>query len=305
MLDGSPTGRQFEISYGEQRAWIVEVGGGLRRYRAAGREVVDGYGEEEFCRSGRGQCLIPWPNRIRDGRYEFAGVDQQLALSEVSLQNAIHGLVRWGNWTVVAHDADRVVMSYVLHPQPGYPHTLLLSVGYHLGARGLMVETAVVNAGPTECPFAAGAHPYLTPGVALVDDVVLRGPGRTRLIADDRGIPIGSEPVAGTEFDFLDPRPVGRLELDTAFTDLDRADDGTARVEFGRTSLWLGEEYTHLMLFTGDALPDVARRALAVEPMTCAPNAFQSGDGLLILTPGASFVARWGIEPDLESRSAD
>ena len=297
MPSNSPTGRQFEISFGDQRAWIVEVGGGLRRYRVDGREIVDGYAEDELCRSGRGQCLIPWPNRIRDGQYEFAGVHQQLALSEAGKRNAIHGLVRWANWTLATHAADRVVVSYVLHPQPGYPHTLALSTAYHLGARGLTVETTVVNAGPTECPFGAGAHPYLTPGAATVDDALLRAPGRTRLIADARGIPTGSEPVAGTEFDFCDPRKIGRLVLDSAFTDLKRGDDGTARVEFGRTALWFGEEYTHVMLFTGDTLPDIARRALAVEPMTCAPNAFQSGDGLLTLAPGASFVARWGIEP--------
>ena len=241
--------------------------------------------------------MIPWPNRIRDGRYEFAGVHQQLPLTDVTLQNAIHGLVRWGNWTLAAREADSCVMSYVLRPQPGYPHTLTLSIGYRLGPRGLTVETTVVNSGQTACPFGAGAHPYLTPAAARVDDTVLRAPGWTRLIADVRGIPIGSEPVAGTEFDFREPRPVGRLELDTAFTDLERGQDGMARVEFGGSVLWFGDEYTHLMLFTGDSLPDVARRALAVEPMTCAPNAFRSGDGLLTLAPGASFVGRWGIEP--------
>ena len=297
MVGSSPTGCQFEISQGTQRAWIVEVGGGLRRYSAGGREIVDGYGEDELCLSGRGQCLIPWPNRIRDGRYEFAGVQQQLALTEVGKRNAIHGLLRWGNWTLAAQEADRVVMSYLLHPQPGYPHTLKLSIAYRLDADGLTVETRVVNSGQTACPFGAGAHPYLTPAAAVVDDTVLRAPGRTRLIADARGIPIGSEPVAGTEFDFREPRAIGRLGLDTAFTDLERGDDGMARVEFGGSVLWLGEEYTHLMLFTGDGLSDVARRALAVEPMTCAPNAFQSGDGLVTLAPGASFVGRWGIEP--------
>ncbi len=294
---GSPSGDQFEISSGDQRAWIVEVGGGLRRYKAGDREIVDGYGEEELCRSGRGQCLIPWPNRIRDGRYEFAGAPQQLALSEPTKHNAIHGLVRWVNWTLVIHGPDSAVMAYVLHPQPGYPHTLLLSIEYRLDARGLTVETSVVNTGPTECPFGAGAHPYLAPRTATVNDAVLQAPGRSRLIADGRGIPFGSEPVAGTEFDFRKPHTIGALQLDTAFTDLERSADGTARVQFDDTTLWFSEEYTHLMLFTGDPLPDVARRALAVEPMTCAPNSFQSGDGLLRLAPGASFAARWGIEP--------
>lgn len=63
-----------------------------------------------------------------------------------------------------------------------------------------------------------------------------------------------------------------------------------------RTTVWLDKQYHYVMLFTGDSLPDVARRSLAVEPMTCAPNAFRSGDGLLTLDPGASFTAEWGIE---------
>jgi aldose 1-epimerase len=53
------------------------------------------------------------------------------------------------------------------------------------------------------------------------------------------------------------------------------------------------------MLFTGDSLPDASRRrgGLGVEPMTCAPNAFASGDGLRVLEPGESFSAAWGIAP--------
>lgn len=293
----SPTGRQFEISSGDQRAWIVEVGGGLRRYTAGTREVVDGYAEHELCTSGRGQCLIPWPNRVRDGRYEFARARQQLALTEPSKGNAIHGLVRWASWTVRAHDSDRVELAHTLHPQPGYPHTLELSLDYRLGLEGLTVATRATNVGSSACPFGAGAHPYLAAHTPSVDTAMLRAPGRTRLLADERGVPTGRAPVAGTVYDFREPRPIEALQLDTAFTDLDRGDDGDARVQLDGTVLWFGEEYTHVMLFTGDSLPDVNRRALAVEPMTCAPNAFVSGDGLRTLAPGESFAAAWGIDP--------
>jgi aldose 1-epimerase len=295
MTQIAPTGFQVEIVRGEQRAWIVEVGGGLRRYAVDGREVVDGYAEQELCRSGRGQCLLPWPNRIRDGRYEFGGLEQQLALTEPGKHNAIHGLVRWANWSVSERETDRVTMTHVLHPQPGYPHTLDLAVAYRLDAKGLSVETRATNVGSSVCPFGAGAHPYVTAGTPTVDAALLQAPGRTRLITDERGIPTGREPVAGTAYDFSEPRPIGTLQLDTAFTDLDRDEHGVARVRLDDTTLWLGERYTHLMLFTGDPLPDVNRRALAVEPMTCAPNAFRSGDGLLTLAPGESFTARWGI----------
>ena len=137
----------------------------------------------------------------------------------------------------------------------------------------------------------------------LPDTLHLRAPGRTMLKADGRGIPVSAVPVEGTEYDFREPRPIGATKLDHAFTDLERDHDGLARVDLremdsGDTlTVWLGESYRYLQLFTGDPLPDVDRRSLAVEPMTCAPNAFRSGDGLLVLEPGESATATWGIQP--------
>jgi aldose 1-epimerase len=297
------SGRQVEIASAEQRAWVVEVGGGLRAYSVRGRELLDGYAADEMCSSARGQCLAPWPNRIRDGRYEFAGSLQQLPLTEPERQCAIHGLARWANWTIAVHAADAVTMAHLLYPQPGYPHTLRLAVEYRLDSDGLTVRTTATNVGVSACPYGAGAHPYLTVGTPSVDSVVLQAPGRTRLISDERGIPRGAEPVDGSAYDFGVPRPIGNMQLDTAFADLERDEDGRARVHLVSpdgdvaTTLWLDESYRYLMLFTGDALPDVHRRSLGIEPMTCAPNAFQSGDGLVTLEPGESLSANWGIEP--------
>ena len=299
----APSGRQVEIAWAEQRAWIVEVGGGLRAYSARGRALLDGYPAQEMCRSARGQCLLPWPNRIRDGSYEFAGRRQQLPLNEPEQQNAIHGLARWANWTVADQAADSVTMEYLLHPQPGYPHELALAVAYRLDASGLTVRTTATNVGASACPYGAGAHPYLTVGTPTVDSVILQAPGRTRLTSDERGIPTGAEPVHGGEYDFTAPRPIGTTKLDTAFTDLERDDHGRAHVHLASpdaqiaATLWLDEHYRYLMLFTGDPLADVNRRSLGIEPMTCAPNAFQSGDGLITLEPGESYAAAWGIEP--------
>lgn len=297
-----PSGRQFEIALGEQRLCVVEVGGGIRRYVAGGRDVLDGYAEDAVCTSGRGQCLIPWPNRVAGGSYEFGGRPQQLALTEPSAGNAIHGLVRWVNWQVSEHRDDRVELTHLLHPQPGYPHTLQLSLAYRLDAGGLTVRTTATNAGSTTCPFGAGAHPYLTFDRRPVDALALHVPAGTRLTSDGNGIPTGSVRVEGTGYDFREPRTIGAVQLDTAYTDLERDADGRTRIVLScddghTTTVWLDEHYSYAMVFTGDPLPDVARRSLAIEPMTCAPNAFRSGDGLLTLEPGASFAAEWGIEP--------
>jgi aldose 1-epimerase len=247
--------------------------------------------------SGRGQLLIPWPNRIRDGAYALDGRRHQLPLNEPERGNAIHGLVRWSSWNVAERTTERVVLAHVLRPQPGYPFTLELRVEYSLSPEGLAVRTTATNAGADPCPYGAGAHPYLAVGAGVVDEAVFRLPAEAVLEADERGIPVGSAPVEGTELDFRKPRPVGPARLDHCFTDLDRGEDGLVRVEIDRTALWADESYQYLMVFTGDGLPGADRTSVAVEPMTCAPNAFASGDGLIVLEPGESHAAAWGISP--------
>ncbi len=297
----APSGDQFEITFGGQQAVVVEIGGGLRTYSADGHAVLDGYGPDQRCPSGRGQLLVPWPNRIQDGQYEFEGTRHQLPLTEPELGNAIHGLARWTAWDVAEREVERVRMEHVIHPQPGYPFTLALNVEYALSEDGLTVRTTATNVGSEACPYGYGAHPYLTLETETIDSLVLRAPGARVLFHDERDLPVGSEPVEGTEYDFRAPRPIGGTKLDNAFTDLERDADGRALVSLedpatgGSVTLWVDEHYPYLMLFTGDPLPDVNRRALAVEPMTCPPNAFRTGDSVIRLGPGESAAGAWGI----------
>ena len=299
----APSGEQIEIALGDQGAVVVQVGGGLRAYSAAGRELLDGYPADQMSPSGRGQVLIPWPNRLEDGSYEFDGRRHQLTLDEPESRNAIHGLVRWTGWTPAEREPHRVVMEHVLHPQPGYPFSLALRIEYRLTEGGLEVRTTATNVGSESCPYGSGAHPYLSAGTPTVDSAVLGAPGKTVLLSNERGIPTGAAPVEGTEHDFRRPRPIGTIRLDHCFTDLERDADGRARVELRnpddgrRVSLWVDDGYPYLMLFTGDPLPDVDRRSLAVEPMTCPPNAFRTGKDLIRLEPGRSVTIAWGIDP--------
>jgi aldose 1-epimerase len=288
---------------------VVEVGGGLRTYRAGDRDVLDGYGTDEMCPTGRGQVLLPWPNRLEDGTYEFDGRVHQLPLNEPEQRNALHGLARWSAWTLGEREPDRVVVEHLLHPQPGYPFSLAVSIEYTLSDSGLSVRTTATNVGPDACPYGCGAHPYLTLGTAIVDSLILTAPGRQVLRADERGLPTGQVAVEGTEYDFTQPRAIGSTRLDHCFTDLGRS-EGVARVELrapdgtAGLTLWMDEAYGYLMLFTGDPFPDVNRRSLAVEPMTCPPNAFRTGDTLIRLEPGSSFTSRWGITPAAATRES-
>jgi aldose 1-epimerase len=296
----APSGEQIEITSGSQTAVVVEAGGGLRSYRAGGRELLDGFGPGELPGGSRGKVLVPWPNRIRDGRYEFDGEEQQLPIDEVAKGNAIHGLARWAAWSVAEREPDRTLMGLTLHPRPGYPFSLAVEVEYLLSADGLRVTTTATNIGARACPFGCGAHPYLTLGTESIDRLTLQAPAATVLIPDERGIPVRAEPVEGTQFDFRRPRPIGATVLDHAFTDLERGADGPASVVLAANEhaleLWLDAAYGYLMLFTGD-VPSVRRRSLAVEPMTCPPNAFQTGEALVRLEPGATVSASWGLRP--------
>jgi len=244
----------------------------------------------------------PWPNRLEDGAYEFEG-RHQLPINEVQTQTAIHGLVRWSAWTASEQTQDRVVMRHRLRPQPGYPFSLSLSIAYSLGEEGLTVRTTATNAGLTRRPFGSGAHPYLAAGAGKVDPLMLSVPASGWLRANSRGLPVAQESVASTEYDFREPRPIGATRFDHALFDLDRGNDGRARVRLRDpatgegVTVWMDETYAWIMVFTGGDLPDVSRRSLAVEPMTYPPNAFRSGEGVIVLEPGRSVTCEWGISP--------
>ncbi len=282
---------------------MTEVGAGLREYTVGERDVVDGFPEDEMCSIARGQLLLPWPNRIEDGQYEFGGRLHQTPLTEPARNNALHGLTRWMRWTALHEAEDHVLMSLVLDPQDGYPFTLRFDVDYRLTAAGLTIRTAAKNLGRQAAPFGAGHHPYITVDT-LIDAALLKMPALLRLEANDRLIPTGRLlPNRGTPFDFLELRPIGSVSMDTAFANLIPDSDGLIRVHLEapggkpHVTLWMEPVYQFLMVFTPDAIPDAARRrrSIAIEPMTCAPNAFRSGDGLIVLEPGESWGGSWGI----------
>jgi aldose 1-epimerase len=225
-----PSGDQWTIRHGDHEAVVVEVGGGLRTYAFRGRDVLAGYPPDARCSAGRGQLLVPWPNRIRDGRYTFAGRDHQLALSEPDRANAVHGLVRWAIWSVLERTEDTVTLGCRLRPQPGWEWSLDLSVTYALTASGLVVTPRARNVGTEAAPLGFGAHPYLSVGEIRVDEVELGIPAASLLELDDRLLPTGVAAVDGTDQDFRQPRVLGELELDTAFTALDADADGRWRV---------------------------------------------------------------------------
>lgn len=299
-MSALPSGEQVELVRGDQRAVVVEVGGGLRSYDVAGVAVIDGYAEDEMVTAARGLPLIPWPNRLHGGRYTWDGAEHQVPLDEPEKGNALHGVCRFRNWRATDRRDDAVTMALRLHPSPPYPFLLDLAVRYALTDDGLLVTTSATNVGTQAAPYAQGAHPYLSVGT-LVDEAELQVPAASWLPTDGDQIPTGTDSVEGTAYDFRTPRRIGELKIDYAFTDLERTTDGRATLTLSagprRVELWVDEGYPWLEVFTGDTVPDDARKrhGLGVEPMTAPPNAFVSGTGVIRLDPGECVNHSWGV----------
>lgn len=296
----SPTGHQYEISSGPYRAVVTEVGATLRHLSVDGRDILAGFGPGDRISGGHGQQLLPWPNRIRDGRYSFDGTDYQLPLSEPERHNAIHGLVRWSGWELVQHTEDTVTQQATVFPQQGWDTTLLATITHHLSDRGLTVTVRAENTGDRAMPFGYAAHPYFTVGEQTVDQIEVTAPAGTYLDVDDRLLPVELKPVDGTPQDLRAGAPIGDRNLDTAFTDLQLEpghDVWRIRLALGEreTFIWADANHRWIQVYTGADRRDLG---IAVEPMTCGPDAFNSdltNDGLVVLEPGESYQGRWGV----------
>ncbi len=294
-----PTGEQYEIVSGGHRAVVTEVGATLRSYTVAGRHVVRGFEADEVVHKGRGQQLLPWPNRIRDGRWSWGGDDLQLELAGPDKPTAMHGLVGWQPWGVLESSDDAVTVGTVVEARSGYPFRLAAAVDHTLEPGRLTVTMRVRNAGAEPAPFGAGFHPYLAVGAQEDGGIAgaeLELPARTELVVDDGGLPTGER----RPFDGAIGR-IGDRGLDTPVTDLDRDADGWARVRLrsaalGTLELAVDGSWPWLQVFTGDTLrPGQRRRSVAVEPMTCPPNALADHVDLVVLEPGADWSGTWTL----------
>jgi aldose 1-epimerase len=304
--DRTPSGQQYAIAVDDSAAHVAQVGATLRSCTLDGIEVLDGFGVAERATDGRGQVLAPWPNRLTDGNYRYGGHRCQAPINELDRHTAIHGLVRWVDWSPVAHEPTSVTLACAVRPQPAYEWQLDLAVTYALDRTGLQVTLRASNAGTERAPFGAGFHPYLMLGTPSVDALELTVPATEALDPSGPGGAPQLAPATGTPLDFFAPRAIGSTRLDTCYGGLVRGDDRRAVARLadpgrGRSvRLWVDEAYRYLMVYTGDAVgrPERRRRAVAVEPMTCPPDAFRTGTDLVELDPGESWVGSWGLQAE-------
>lgn len=307
------SGTPHTIRFGAYEAEIASVGASLRTLRHEGRDLVVPFGADEVRPGFRGALLAPWPNRVVDGSYAFAGTEHRLALTEPERLHAIHGFAGWLDFAVAERSDDAVTLRATIVPQTSYPWRVRLETAFRLDADGLVQSVRAVNDGPDAAPFGTGAHPYLVAGPGALDSWTLELPASAVLeVTADRLIPVGLREVAAHDparFDWRAPRVLGDVALDHAFTGITRSGAGRATVRVtdpsgtGVRMSW-DAACPWVQVYTGD-LPGgqsqpFHRAGLAVEPMTCAPDAFNDAHypydtGLISLAPNEMATASWRI----------
>jgi aldose 1-epimerase len=289
----------LEISAVDVVAVVTEVGAGLRSFTVGGRHYVEPFPADALPFAAAGAVLVPWPNRVAGGRWSWNGAVQQLALTEPEAGNAIHGLLRHSFYDVVERADDAVTLGARVAAQPGWPVPLATEVRYAVAADGLTVTHTLRNLGGAAVPFGVGTHPYLRVADLDTDDCSLVLAATTALPLEE-SLPTGpARPVEGDD-DFRRGRALRGLVLDDAFGGcLPAEGDTLVRHRLlgpdGGVELWADPDFRWVQVFTLG--PVGGRRSVAVEPMTCPPDALNSGTDLLTLEPGDTWRGSWGVRP--------
>jgi len=291
---------RIALELGDARAEVTPLAAALCRLTIAGRDLTEPVEPGAVAPQGNGLVLAPWPNRVRDGRWSRHGVAQQLAISEPSLGNASHGLLRNTGYRIVEQSASHVELGALIAPQLGWPDVVDTRVTYRLEADGLVVTHRAV-AGAGGAPWAVGAHPYLRVGAHPVETLELTVTGGDLLAVDERLNALGIRPVDAAN-DLRAPRRLAGLDLNAAYTGLaNRTDRATVAAldapDGSRTELWADPAFGWLQVYTpaDHPRPTGTGLAVALEPMSAPPDALNSGIGLAELGPGEAWEASWGI----------
>ena len=252
--------------------------------------------EVERHRWAKGAQLAPWPNRIQDARYEFGGA---ILEPEKNFKpqggHAIHGLTMFETARLVAKSLEDGWFEVAVESKgwKGYPFPVQISHRFSLSADGFLMETAIRNTGRKAAPAGHGWHPYFRLGESI-KPCLLKLPEGKMLESTERAVPSGRKLAWGT---FTKPALIGDGWLNDCMEIGSRNGIATTAMTDPVTGLTLEVwqesgpgKYGYVQVFTHPR-----RHCLAIEPMTCAPNAFNNGIGLVVLEPGQELRAACGV----------
>lgn len=240
-----------------------------------------------------GSVLAPWPNRIKDGKYSFNHEMFELPINEKTKNNALHGLVAHSDWQPIGGSESSITLEHILDMPKIYPGKLKLGIKYEFIDNFLEIKITALNIGNKKAPYGVSIHTYLVAGKNTKNNqLFLQLPSSEFMQVDlARLLPLGIEKVDSTEFDFRKSKQISNLFIDHAFTAdadlpprvrlLNQSKLGV-ELEFDKSTKWI-----QVHTADRDGKED-ARMAVAIEPMSCPPDAFNSGLDLVTLVPNES-----------------
>ena len=302
-----PSGRNFvlsrETSEGTLSAVITSIGAGLRSLKVGEVEMIQDYAAEAATPLCAGVVMSPWTNRLDGGRWTYQDQVREFKINIPEQNNANHGMLLETDYEVLAQGKDSITLGAKIASTEFYPFEVQTSVSYELTENGITVTHSAENFSTDPAPYAVGSHPYFKFSLANTDDLFLKLDAATVTLVDDRQIPIGKLPTTNSKYDLRAGRRVADLDLDENFTDLKFDQDGKAHtylrtIEGKGLDIWQDSHFRHVVLFTPDFFPsaDGPVWAVAIEPSTAAPNAFNTLEDLQWLETGQVFTARWGVD---------
>lgn len=238
--------------------------------------------------------LVPFPNRVKHGRYQFEGKTYQLPINHQSEGHAIHGFVYDKPFSIVstkkeAANSGKVIFCYQYHGQFAYyPFPFMLAISYQLQSiyskyiDTLQVTASLTNIGTGNMPVGIGWHPYfMLPGATTANQYRLHLPKAKQIIVENM-IPTGA--LAETaSFN----GPVNNTHFDTGFKLLNEKEINSS-ISYGNSQLVLKQHFTQQHTYLQVFVPP-KRHAIALEPMSCAANSFNNNMGLKVLPPEGTF----------------
>ncbi len=302
---------EIMLRFDRYQARVAPAGAALRGLAWRDRQgrstdLIWGYSGQQSKRAGQGDVLMPFPSRLRDGRYRFGDRELQLECNDKEGHSAIHGFLRAKRWDIVESRPTVARFETRIRPgeRPGYPFSLFVTLSYELSPEGLTCRFAARNEGSDPAPFGAGFHPYFTVGASRVDHCEARIPAARIIELGPGFVPTGRIlPVRDAGVDFRAFQPVGPRRLNHCFAELLRDPDGMARAYLRNPAtgfeacVWMDQSFRYIVAYTGDAIePPWKRQSLAIEPMTCATDAFNRPElGLITLRPDERCQGSFGI----------
>ena len=287
---------KIQIGQGELTATVNSLGSSLTSLAENNFNLIE---PDTPTQLYPGSVLAPWPNRIRDGRYQYHDLTYQLPLNEPQKGNALHGLVAYEQWEVIYNSETEVQLQYLLDKPDIYPGKLSLNSFFKIENNQLQVKISAKNIGRKSAPYGISIHTYLVAGgIVKNNGLNLKIPADKYLAVDEtRLLPMGLRDVVNTRFDFQNGKAISDLFIDHAFkysknqprqVELLNPQGDGAVIEFDDQSNWI---QVHTADRDGG---EKSRVAVAVEPMSCPPDAFNSKVDLIELAPQAehSFVVK-------------